>query len=81
MCKCIYAFFVLINITKAEVVEVPNFLNYLLSEFVSLEKEICLQKFCWKAVIFSAVGKLGGLYLLEVISLLILFCLLLQCCP
>lgn len=41
-CKCIYALFVLINIIKAEVVEVPNFLNCLFSEFVSLKKEIYL---------------------------------------
>lgn len=42
LCKCIFALFVLINIVKAEVVEVPNFLNYLFSEFVSLKEEICL---------------------------------------
>lgn len=39
-CKCIYALIVLINIIKAEVVEVPNFLNCLFREFVRLE-EIC----------------------------------------
>jgi len=37
-CKCIYALFVLINSVKAEGVEVPNFRNYLCSEFISLRK-------------------------------------------
>lgn len=36
LCKCIYAFSVLINSIKAEVVEVPKILNRLCSEFVRL---------------------------------------------
>lgn len=36
-CKCTYALFVLISSTKADV-DVPNFLNYLCSEFVSHRK-------------------------------------------